>query len=98
MTGIRAVFLCVLAPSAYAQDNLQLTHSDDYAKWFIRNTSNQTITAYIYHAGDEPMRLLNGQNVGVGELEFEPLLPGTSREVQIRPGYQKAKTSSTSTG
>jgi hypothetical protein len=44
------------------------------------------------------MRLLNGQNAGVGELEFEPLLPGTSREVQIRPGYQKAKTSSTSTG
>jgi len=68
----RVFLLCVLAISAYAQGNLQLalTHSDDYAKWFVHNESNQAITAYFFHAGDEPMHLLNGQNVGVGELKL----------------------------
>ena len=86
----RAVMRLVIAMPAFAQGNLQrptLTHSDD--KWLIHNASNQPITAYIFHAGDDPMHILNGQNVGVGELEFEPMLPDTSKELPVAPGIQK---------
>jgi hypothetical protein len=84
------LFLCVLA-TAYAQGNLQttVTHSGD--QWFIRSASTQPITAYVYHAGDEPMRLMNGQNVGVAELKNEPLVPGATKEIPLVPGIQKVE-------
>lgn len=88
MSRINALVLCVLA-TAYAQGNLQLTHSGD--QWSVRNMSNQTITAYVYHAGDEQMHVLNGQNVGVAELKNDPMLPGTSKEIPIVPGIQKVE-------
>jgi hypothetical protein len=80
--------LPVLAQPAAMQTSELLPAELKDGKWYVTNHAKQAVTAYVTHVGGGDLHFRNDLiNCGPTLLENQPLAPGATAEVPLKPGF-----------